>query len=151
MLDRLRKMPVADAALVLSIAFMAYLLPLIFVSILLKDVFEFQTVFALVAGIWLVTLGFFIWKSGRVGESKSRVLDLRIFHALPLLILIISVPHFFNWDEISYMMGFVELLILGALAIYGMICFRILILPPWPYWCYLSMSLISTWILFAKL
>lgn len=143
-------MPVADVSLTLSIGLLVFAIVLLVIGLLLANLNSPPGTAIFLGGVWLGTAILWIWKSGKSRESQGRNLDLRVMHALPLLMLIMCIPHFSNWDDISYMLGFVEVLISGALVIYGLICLRILVLPPWQYWCYLILNAASVWILVSR-
>lgn len=149
--EELKRMPVADASLVLGIGMFVLLLPLLFLTILLAAAFQdFGKAVAVVAGIWLCVLGYLVWKTGDPGEASPRIMDLRVFHALPVLMLILAVPHFSKRGDLDYMMGFVDVIIFGALAVYGLLCFRLLVLPPKSYWIYLAVNVTSLWVLSSR-
>lgn len=149
--EELKRMPVADASLVLGIGMFVLLLPLLFLSMLLATVFQdFGKAVAVVAGIWLCVLGYLVWKTGDPAEASPRTMELRVFHTLPVLMLILAVPHFSKQGELDYMMGFADFIIFGALAIYGLLCVRLLVLPPKSYWVYLAANVASLSVLLSR-
>lgn len=148
--EELKRMPVADASLVLGLGMFVLLLPLLFLAMLLAMAFQdFGKAVAAVAGIWLYVLGHVVWKTGKSTETP-RVMDLRVFHVLPAIMLLMSIVHFSKQEDLSYMMGFVDVIILGALAIYGLLCFRLLVMPPKAYWAYLTVNVASLWVLLSR-
>jgi hypothetical protein len=145
-------MPVADASLVLSIGMFVLILPLLFLRMLLTAAFQdFGKAVAVVAGIWLCVLGYFVWRAGDPAEASPRIMDLRVFHVLPILMLVFVIPNFSERGHLDHMMGFLDFIILGALVIYGSLCFRLLVLPPKSYWFYLAINMTSLWILLSRI
>ncbi len=69
--------------------------------------------------------------------------DLKLFHILPLAMLLAALPSMAgNSENLSYMMGFVDFIVLMAMLAYGLICLRNLRMPSPYYWLYLPAGIL---------
>ncbi|MEX1114798.1 MAG: hypothetical protein WEB53_06085 [Akkermansiaceae bacterium] len=152
MIKRLKTMPIADLSLVLSTALLAFAIPCILLLALSKDHMSFGQASALVLVVWLSPLIVAIAKSGPRRDEENRMLDLGVFHWLQILIVVCALPHMGgNPGHLAYLMGFVEFIILGALVIYGLICLRILAMPPWKYFFYLGLNSTAIYLTLSRI
>jgi len=72
---------------------------------------------------------------------KAYDTELGTFHIIPVAMLLAAIPSMIgNLEHLSYLMVFVDFIMVMAMLVYGLICLRNLRWPSIGYWFYLALG-----------
>lgn len=152
-MEWLRTMPLANLSIVLAIFQLVTLIPCALIFTVVRHQTG-NTEQAAIAGIaaWIAPAAWMIWW---VGSKKSEWIpntDLRVFHALPAVLLIfLLIRGGVDATFVSTLFNFVDFVLLLALFIYGFLCLRHWIRPPLAYAFYLISSIAAFLIMLSRI
>lgn len=133
----------ADMSLAVTLFQLVLGLLVLILGLLINRYVGDPATFVICIGLWLLSLGTAIYLSGPRTETTPADTNLRVFHVVPLLMLVVALPSMAgNLDHLGYLMSFVDFIILLALLVYGLICLRNLRWPSPLYWLYLPAGIL---------
>ena len=137
-----RRSSFADISLAVTLIQFALAIPLLLVGIFLSSYLDKQPTLILCISLWFLSLGTAIYMTGS-RKWNSADTSLKLFHVLPIVMLLAALPSMAgNLEHLSYMMAFIDFILLLAMLAYGLICLRNLRWPsPW-YWLYLPAGIL---------
>lgn len=136
----LRRSEFAGLAIVIALFQFSLAIILLVIGIFLSEALESKQAILLCCGTWTLSLGAIIFMTGP-RRRRTNDTGLGIFHILPVAMFLAALPSMIgNLEHLSYMMGFVDFIILMAMLVYGLICLRNLRWPSPGYWVYLVLN-----------
>lgn len=143
-LGRLRAMPLADVSILMAIVLIVNLVPALIVQTAIRAQGGGHME-GMAAGLatWLAPLALYIWRAVPADRSGRPNTDLRVFHMLPVVLMSFLIVHGEDAAFIRTLLGFVDLVLLLALLVYGLLCLRLLVRPPLIYLVYLAGMAVS--------